>query len=74
MFLAIINDTFTEVKAEIEARRLAYDVGDYLKRGYNNLLGQVASRDKAIDIENALKIAAEDGVITFEEVRANLKR
>ena len=75
MFLAIINDTFSEVKAEIAAKRLAYDVGDYLKRGYNNVLGNMgASRDKSIDIENAIKIAAEDGTITYEEVRQNLKK
>jgi len=37
MFLAIINDTFSEVKAEIAAKKLAYDVGDYLKKGYNNM-------------------------------------
>ncbi len=46
MFLAIINDTFTEVKAEIAAKKLAYDVGDYIKRGYNNVLGKVGQRDK----------------------------
>ncbi len=30
--------------------------------------------DQGIDIENALKIAAADGKITYEEVRQNLKR
>ncbi len=74
MFLAIINDTFAEVKAEIAAKKLAYDVGDYLKRGYNNVLGKVGTRDKGIDIENALKIAAADGTITYDEVRQNLKK
>ena len=33
MFLAIINDTYSEVKAEIAAKKVAYDIGDYLKRG-----------------------------------------
>ncbi len=42
MFLAIINDTYSEVKAEIAAQRNEFELGDYLKRGYNNMLGKVS--------------------------------
>ena len=31
-------------------------------------------RDKMIDIENAIKIANSDGVVTYEELRQDLKR
>ena len=43
-------------------------------RGYNNVIGSVAMRDKMIDIENAIKIANSDGVVTYEELRQDLKR
>ena len=41
MFLAIINDTYSEVKEEISAQKNDFEVGDYFKRGYNNMLGKV---------------------------------
>ena len=74
MFLAIINDTYTEVKAEIAARKATYDIGDYFSKGYNNLIGQFGQRNRAIDIENALRLANDDGSLTYEEVRQNLKK
>lgn len=74
MFLAIINDTYSEVKAEIFNQRNDFEIGDYFRRGYNNLLGRLGSRNQYIDIENALKLANADGVITYEELRQNLKK
>ena len=35
---------------------------------------QVGKRSKVIDIENALKLANADGVVTYEEIRQNLKK
>ena len=43
-------------------------------RGYNNIVGAVAMRDKIIDIEHAIKLANSDGVVTYEELRADLKK
>lgn len=74
MFLAIINDTYSEVKAEIAAQKNDFEIADYFKRGYNNMLGKVGKRSKLIDIENALKLANADGLVTYEEVRQNLKK
>ena len=74
MFLAIINDTYSEVKEEIAAQRNDFEIADYFKRGYNNMLGKVGKRSKLIDIENALKLANADGLVTFDEVRQNLKK
>ena len=35
---------------------------------------QVGKRSKIIDIENALKLANADGVVTYDEIRQNLKK
>ena len=32
MFLAIINDTYSEVKAEIAEQKDEFDMGDYFKK------------------------------------------
>ncbi|XP_064116177.1 polycystin-2-like [Macrobrachium nipponense] len=76
MFLAIINDTYSEVKAEIAHQRNEFEIADYFKRGYNNMMGKLGRRDKLIDIQNALKLSDSnsDGLLTFDEVRANLKK
>ncbi|XP_068244650.1 polycystin-2-like [Palaemon carinicauda] len=76
MFLAIINDTYSEVKAEIANQRNEFEIGDYFKRGYNNMMGKLGRRDKLIDIQNALKLSDSnaDGLLTFDEVRHNLKK
>jgi hypothetical protein len=49
-------------------------VSDYFKRGYNNVLSRVGMRNKLLDIEYALRLAAADGEITYEEIRQNLKK
>eukprot|EP00095_Tigriopus_kingsejongensis_P002369 maker-scaffold579_size130606-snap-gene-0.31 protein:Tk02369 transcript:maker-scaffold579_size130606-snap-gene-0.31-mRNA-1 annotation:"pkd2 " len=74
MFLAIINDTYSEVKAEIAGQKNEFEIGDYMKRGYNNVLGKMGARNKNIDIENALKLSSTDGTVTYDEVRQNLKK
>lgn len=47
---------------------------DFLARGYNNILEVVAERDKMIDVQEVVKLAADDGVVTYEEIRENLRR
>lgn len=76
MFLAIINDTYSEVKAEIANQRNEFEIADYFKRGYNNMMGKMGKRDKIIDIQNALKLSDSnnDGLLTFDEIRVNLKK
>ena len=74
MFLAIINDTYSEVKTEVEARKEDFQMGDFVMRGYNNVRGIVGERDKMIDIRSTVKLAAEDGVVTYEEIRENLRK
>lgn len=76
MFLAIINDTYSEVKIEIASQRNEFEIADYFKRGYNNMMGKLGRRDKIVDIQNALKLsdANGDGMLTFDEIRCNLKK
>jgi len=47
---------------------------DFLARGYNNIREKVGERDKMIDIQEVVKLAADDGVVTYEEIRENLRR
>merc|ERR1712032_677302 len=44
------------------------------QRGYNNVLGSVALRNKLIDVENAIKLANDDGTVTYDEIRNQLKK
>lgn len=76
MFLAIINDTYSEVKAEIASQRNEFEIADYFKRGYNNMMGKFGHRDKVIDVQNSLKLSDpnSDGMLSFDEVRTNLKK
>jgi len=38
MFLAIINDTYSEVKAEISMQKSEFEISDYIKRVKRPLL------------------------------------
>uniref|UniRef100_A0A061QFY2 Putative PKD2 n=1 Tax=Cupiennius salei TaxID=6928 RepID=A0A061QFY2_CUPSA len=75
MFLAIINDTYAEVKAEIATSNSEFEIADFFKKGYNNLLGKLGKRDKIQDIQNALRVADFDGdkKLSYQEVRQQLK-
>ena len=74
MFMAILNDTYSEVKVEVENRKEDFQMLDFLKRGYNNVREIVAERDKLLDIQTTIKLAADDGVVTFEEIRDSLRK
>ena len=77
MFLAIINDTYAEVKDELAAQQLDQMVEDYFKKGYSNVLGKISGQGntKPQDIMNALRAAyADDEIVTYAEIRQNLKK
>ena len=38
MFIAIINDSYVVIKEEIQDDKEDFEVEDYLRRGYNNIL------------------------------------
>ncbi|KAI3378657.1 hypothetical protein SNEBB_011293 [Seison nebaliae] len=76
MFLAIINDTYSEVKAEISSQPSEFEIGDYFKKGYNRMLDKLSiRRDKIVDIQKALQSADmnNDTVLDFDEWRTDLK-
>lgn len=76
MFLAIINDTYAEVKSNIATQKSEFEIGDYFKKGYQKMLDKLSfKREKILDIQKALKSADvnQDNKLDFEEWRANLK-
>ncbi|XP_066304092.1 polycystin-2-like protein 1 isoform X2 [Branchiostoma lanceolatum] len=76
MFLAIINDTYSEVKEEIAQQKSEFEIGDYFKKGYNKMLNKLQfKRDKIVDIQKALAAADinSDQQVDFEEWRQDLK-
>ncbi|CAF0734186.1 unnamed protein product [Rotaria sordida] len=76
MFLAIINDTYSEVKSDMSTQKSEFELGDYFKKSYEKMLERLhVKRDRIIDIKNALKSADlnKDGVIEFDEWRRDLK-
>ncbi|KXJ23969.1 polycystic kidney disease 2-like 1 protein [Exaiptasia diaphana] len=76
MFLAIINDTYAEVKSDIASQESEFEITDYFKKGYQNVLNKLSfKREKIIDIQKALKSADvnQDNKLDFEEWRQTLK-
>ncbi|CAF3934368.1 unnamed protein product [Adineta steineri] len=76
MFLAIINDTYSEVKNDMTNQKSEIELGDYFKKSYDKVLDRLnIKRDRVIEIQNALKSADvnQDGVIEFDEWRRDLK-
>ncbi|KFM66211.1 Polycystin-2, partial [Stegodyphus mimosarum] len=76
MFLAIINDTYAEVKTEIASQKNEFEIADYFKKGFNNMMGKLGKRNQLLDLQNALKLADTNGdnKLSFEEVRQKLRQ
>ena len=77
MFLAIINDTYSEVKADIATQKSEFEIGAYFKKGYEKMVGKLNfKRDKIADIQEALAHADanEDQHLDFDEWRTELKK
>lgn len=63
MFLAIINDTYSEVKEDLATRESEFDLGAFLKKGYGNMLTKLnLKKDRLKDIADALDTADLDNV------------
>ena len=76
MFLAIINDTYMEVKAELQNRKNEFEIGDFVKQGYAKMRERLtAKRDRIADIRRALSAADvnRDKRLEFEEWRNEMK-
>ncbi|ESO83923.1 hypothetical protein LOTGIDRAFT_229509 [Lottia gigantea] len=76
MFLAIINDTYSEVKGDMANMKNEFEMADYFKKGYSRVLDKLnLKRDKIVDIQKALKTADinNDKQVDFDEWRQDLK-
>ncbi|XP_071455774.1 polycystin-2-like protein 1 [Hetaerina americana] len=68
MFLAIINDTYSEVKTEISIRRQDFELMKFFHRLFNKLM-QKFSKKKVDTIEEV-----PEGRIAHREIKENLKK
>ncbi|XP_015781741.1 polycystic kidney disease 2-like 1 protein isoform X2 [Tetranychus urticae] len=73
MFLAIINDTYAEVKSELHEDD-EFPIMEYFKSHYQGLLSKLgAQRDQIETIQAALTVES-NKKLSFEHVRAELKK
>jgi hypothetical protein len=47
MFLAIINDTYGEVKAEVNSSKSEFQMSDFFKTGSNNVKSHLGILDRS---------------------------
>ncbi|KAK3592407.1 hypothetical protein CHS0354_004031 [Potamilus streckersoni] len=76
MFLAIINDTYSEVKGDMANTKNEFEMADYFRKGYEKMLEKLNfKRDKIVDIQKALHSADinNDKQVDFDEWRQDLK-
>ncbi|XP_061573957.1 polycystin-2 isoform X2 [Cololabis saira] len=72
MFLAIINDTYSEVKADMSQHRSEMEMTDLIKKGCNKALMKLRLKKTAVDdISDSLRQAG--GKMNFDELRQDLK-
>ncbi|XP_061130484.1 polycystin-2 [Syngnathus typhle] len=73
MFLAIINDTYSEVKADMSQQRSDMEMSDLIKKGCNKALMKLRLKKTAVDdISDSLRQAG--GKLNLDELRQHLKR
>ena len=74
MFLAILSDSFGEVKAELARRKNAFEMGAYFKKGYTSLIDRMGLHTKKMDVKEALKMAEDNNYKNKNEVREFLRK
>jgi polycystin 2 len=76
MFLAIINDTYAQVKSEMKEAKNEFELMQIFKSTWDSILNRVRSkRSEVQQVRNALNTADEnnDGKIQLEELRAKMQ-
>jgi len=76
MFLAIINDTYSEVKADMALQESDFEISDYIKKGYDKVLRKLHLRkDHLDDLHEATHTADtnRDKRLDFDEWKRDLK-
>ncbi|KAG9344020.1 hypothetical protein JZ751_012496 [Albula glossodonta] len=72
MFLAIINDTYSEVKGDMAQQKSEMELTDLIKKGYNQAMVKLRLKRTTVDdISESLRQAG--GKLNFEELRQDLK-
>ncbi|XP_051939585.1 polycystin-2 isoform X1 [Hippocampus zosterae] len=72
MFLAIINDTYSEVKGDMSQQRCDMEMSDFIKKGCNKALMKLRLKKTAVDdISDGLRRAG--GKLSLDELRQHLK-
>ncbi|XP_072534568.1 polycystin-2 isoform X2 [Salminus brasiliensis] len=72
MFLAIINDTYSEVKADMAQQRSEMEITDLIKKGYHKAMVKLRLRKTTVDdISDSLRQAG--GKLNFDELRQDLR-
>lgn len=71
MFLAIIIDTYSEVKAELSHQKNDFEMTDYFKRGYKKMLDKLnLRRHKSVTVQ---KSSTSDKRVAYQEWHKDLK-
>ncbi|KAM6415897.1 polycystin-2-like protein 1 [Rhynochetos jubatus] len=72
MFLAIINDTYSEVKEELSSQKDELQLSDILKQSYNRTLMRLKLKKERIsDVQRALQNGTKE--LDFEDFKNSLK-
>ncbi|XP_061490655.1 polycystin-2-like protein 1 isoform X2 [Rhineura floridana] len=72
MFLAIINDTYSEVKEELSNQKNELQLSDILKQGYNRTLMKLKlKKDRISDVQKALQKGTKE--LEFEDFKNSLR-
>ncbi|OXB75035.1 UNVERIFIED_CONTAM: hypothetical protein H355_001442 [Colinus virginianus] len=73
MFLAIINDTYSEVKEELSSQKDELQLSDILKQSYNRTLMRLKLKKERIsDVQKALQNGTKE--LDFEDFKNSLKK
>ena len=76
MFIAIINETYGEIKAEIANEKSDIELAKFFKKGYSRVLDKLHIKQaKIVDIQQAITCSDinKDNKIDFIEWRNNLR-
>ncbi|KAM8938978.1 polycystin-2 isoform 2-T2 [Pelodytes ibericus] len=72
MFLAIINDTYSEVKTDMAQQKHEMELADLIKKGCNKAMVKLKLKKTAVDdISESLRQGG--GKLNFDELRQDLK-
>ncbi|XP_012660780.1 polycystin-2 isoform X1 [Otolemur garnettii] len=72
MFLAIINDTYSEVKSDLAQQKAEMELSDLIRKGYHKALAKLKLKKNTVDdISESLRQGG--GKLNFDELRQDLK-